>query len=109
MSLKVIELNDSSIKVGDETGIIVQSPGFALAVGNSLEIGEAAEQQARLQPTNSYNKYWHELSLEPISHGNGIRHFADIAYAQLLNLAEIGEIDSDVIFAVPGNFTHQRF
>ena len=108
MSLKVIELNDSSISVGNEDGIIAQSPGFALAAGNTLEIGEAAEQQARLQPTNSYNKYWHELNLEPLSHGNNIRHFADIAYAQLLHLAEIGQIDSDVIFAVPGNFTRQQ-
>ena len=58
MSLKVIELNDYAIKVGDETGIIVQSPGFALASGKELELGESAEQQARLQPTNSYNKYW---------------------------------------------------
>ncbi|HAJ75238.1 MAG TPA: hypothetical protein DCM64_02165 [Gammaproteobacteria bacterium] len=108
MSLKVIELNDCGIAVGDESGIITQSPGFALAVGNSLEIGENAEQQARLQPTNSYNKYWHELSLEPLAHGNNIRHFADIAYAQLLHLAEIGQVDADVIFAVPGNFTRQQ-
>ncbi len=108
MSLKVIELNDRAIKVGDEGGIIVQSPGFAQAVGDGLELGEAAEQQARLQPTNSYNKYWHELSMEPLTHGNNIRHFADIAYAQLLHLAELGEIDADVIFAVPGNFTRQQ-
>ena len=108
MSLKVIELNDSAITVGDETGIITRSPGFALATGNSMELGEAAEQQARLQPTNSYNKYWHELSMEPLSHGNGIRHFADIAYAHLLHLAKIGEIDADVIFAVPGNFTRAQ-
>ena len=108
MSLKVIELNDRAIKVGDSSGIIVESPGFALAVGNGLELGEAAEQQARLQPTNSYNKYWHELSMEPLAHANNIRHYADIAYAQLLHLAELGEIDGDAIFAVPGNFTRQQ-
>ena len=108
MSLKVIELNDSGIVVGDKDGIIAQSPGFAFAAEDSLEIGEVAEQKARLQPTNSYNKYWHELSLEPISHGNNIRHFADIAYAQLLHLAKGGQIDSDVIFAVSGNFTRQQ-
>ncbi|MDD9889839.1 MAG: hypothetical protein OXU66_09455 [Gammaproteobacteria bacterium] len=108
MSLKVIELNDRGIKVGDESGIIVQSPGFALVVGDTLEVGDSAEQQARLQPTNSFNKYWHELSLEPISHSNKIRHFADLAYAQLLHLAEAGAIDKDVIFAVPGNFSRQQ-
>ena len=52
MSLKIIELNDIGITVGDETSVITRSPGFALAAGNSLELGEAAEQQARLQPTN---------------------------------------------------------
>lgn len=108
MSLKVIELNDNAIRVGDESGIILQSPGFALAVGDELELGDSAQQQARIHPTNSYNKYWHELSLDPISHGNGIRHQADIAYAHLLHLAKLGEIDADVIFAVPGNFTRAQ-
>ncbi|NKB34597.1 MAG: hypothetical protein GKR91_16005 [Pseudomonadales bacterium] len=108
MTLKVIELNDRGIKVGDESGIIVQSPGFALVVDDNLEVGETAEQQARLQPTNSFNKYWHDLNLEPISHGKKFRHFADLAYAQLMHLAEVGEINKDVIFAVPGNFTRQQ-
>jgi len=108
MSLKVIELNDSAIKVGDDSGLLLQSPGFALTAGTGLQLGEAAEQQARLQPTDSYNKYWHELSMEPLSHGNGIRHFADIAYAHLMHLAEKANIDGDVIFAVPGNFTRQQ-
>ncbi len=108
MSLKVIELNDNVLRVGDESGILAESPGFALAVDKQLELGEAARQQARIQPTHSYNKYWHELSLDPLSHAPGIRHFADIAYAHLLHLAELGEINGDVIFAVPGNFTQQQ-
>ncbi|MEZ7830481.1 MAG: hypothetical protein QMC06_02915 [Gammaproteobacteria bacterium] len=106
MSLKVIELNDNALRVGDESGILVESPGFALAVENKkLILGEAAKQQARIHPTNSYNRYWHELSIDPLNQTAGIRHFADIAYAHLLHLAEAGEIDGDVIFAVPGNFT----
>ena len=40
MGLKVIELNDSGIIVGDKDGIIAQSPGFAFAAEDSLEIGE---------------------------------------------------------------------
>lgn len=111
MSLKVIELHDNALRVGDESGILVESPGFALAVGKELELGDIAKQQSRIQPTNSYNKYWHELSLDPLSHTNNIRHLADIAYAHLLKLAEIAEIaeiEGDVIFAVPGNFTRQQ-
>ena len=106
MSLKVIELNDNALRVGDDSGILVESPGFALAVENKkLILGEAAKQQARIHPTNSYNRYWHELSIDPLNQTAGIRHFADIAYAHLLHLAKAGEIDGDEIFAVPGNFT----
>lgn len=108
MSLKIIELNDSGIKVGDHRGIAVASPGFALVVDNDLVLGDQAEEQARLQPTKSYNKYWHELSMEPLNHGNHLRHTADIAYAHLLHLAEVAEIDSDVVFAVPGSFSNQQ-
>lgn len=108
MTTKVIELNDSAIKLGDDTGILVQSPGFALADGKLLHLGDAAEQQARLKPTSSFNKYWHELSMEPLSGVDQFRHAADIAHAHLMHLAETGAISSDVIFAVPGSFTQQQ-
>ena len=108
MSLKVIELNDHGICVGDETGILMHSPGFALISDAEVTFGEAAEQKARLRPTESYNRYWQELSLDPISHGNSFRHHADIAYAHLLHLADVCAIQGEVIFAVPGSFTHQQ-
>lgn len=108
MGLKVIELNDNALRVGDESGILIESPGFALAVGKQLQLGEVAKQQARIQPRHSYNRYLHELSLDPISHAVGFRHAADIAYAHLLHLAEEADVDKEVIFAVPGNFTRQQ-
>lgn len=108
MSLKVIELNDKAISVGDDSGVLLRSPGFALAAGQDVVLGELAEQQARLQPTNSYNKYWHELNLDPIEHGNNFRHHADIAFAHLQHLAEEADIGADVVIAVPGSFTRQQ-
>lgn len=108
MSLKVIELNDNALRVGDGSGILVESPAFALAVDKQLQLGDVAKQQARIHPTSSYNRYLHELSLDPISNVLGVRHYADIAYAHLLHLAEAGAVDADVILAVPGNFTRQQ-
>jgi len=108
MSLKVVELNDRAITVSDDGGILLQSPGFALVEGDVVHVGESAQQQARLYPNQSYNKYWQELNLEPISHGNNFRHYADIAYAHLLDLAESAGLDGDVILAVPGNFNRQQ-
>lgn len=111
MSIKVVELNDSAIGLGDATGIIAQSPGFALADGKLLHLGDEAERQARLKPTSSFNKYWHELSLEPLAHKNQFRHTADIAHAHLLHIAEAAESEAEqheVIFAVPGSFSQQQ-
>lgn len=109
MSVKVVELNDSAVSVSDESGLLMQSPGFALVGDRGLEVGRAAEQQARLRPTTSFNKFWHQLSLEPLGYSLGnIRHFADLAYAHLLHVAEEASLDGDVIFAVPGNFTSQQ-
>ena len=106
MSLKVIELNDNALRVGDDSGILLESPGFALLTANKeLQLGDIAKRQARIHPTSSFNKYWHELSLDPITHAIGMRHYADIAYAHLLHLAKEGGVDDEVIFAVPGNFT----
>ncbi|MFT4863412.1 MAG: hypothetical protein ACI95C_002643 [Pseudohongiellaceae bacterium] len=108
MSLKVIELNDAGIKIGTAQGIVAESPGFAIVFGDNLVLGAQAEQQARLHPTSSYNKYWHELSMEALNHGNHLRHTADIAFAHLLHLAEIGEVDAETIFAMPSSYSHQQ-
>ena len=108
MSETVIELNDKAIRVGDSSGLLLHSPGFALADDKELHLGEKAEQQARLKPTKSYNKYWQELNLDPIDHGNDFRHHADIAFAHLQHLTEEAGIDGNVILAVPGSFTRQQ-
>ncbi len=108
MGLKVIELNDRAVRVGGEDGLVLESPGFALADGGAPALGEAAERQARLKPAQSWNRYWHELGLDPIAGGGSFRHFADIAHAHLLHLAEAGGVDGEVILAVPGSFSRAQ-
>ena len=94
--------------MGDESGILFQSPGFALVTEDTLEIGEFAENHSRMQPTNSFNKYWHELNLEPISHSRKLRHHADLAYAQLVHLTGMADISQEVILSVPSNFSQEQ-
>ncbi|MCY4357000.1 MAG: hypothetical protein OXD01_05710 [Gammaproteobacteria bacterium] len=108
MSLKVIELNDRAIGVGDDSGERLLSPGFALVDAEQLMLGEQAEKQARLRPTDSFNKFWHELNLEQIKNSHSIRHHADIAYAHLQHLAAEAGLNGDVIIAVPGSFSRQQ-
>lgn len=105
MSLKVVELNDVSLQVGDAGGILAASPGFALLEGKELTLGEAAEQQHRIYPTSSYDKFWHELNMEPLHIRSHIRHHADLAYSQLFELAKLAEIDGDAVLAAPGHYS----
>lgn len=108
MSLKVIELNDASLQVGDDGGVIAASPGFALLEGREVILGAAAEQRHRIDPTSSYDKFWHELNMEPLHVRSRIRHHADLAYSQLLELAREAAIEDEVLFAVPGHYNNQQ-
>ena len=108
MSLKVIELNDSLLQVGDAGGVVAASPGFALLEGREVILGAAAEQRHRIDPTSSYDKFWHELNMEPLHVRGRIRHHADLAYSQLLDLAREAAIEDEVLFAVPGHYNNQQ-
>ncbi|MXY89003.1 MAG: hypothetical protein F4234_00245 [Gammaproteobacteria bacterium] len=108
MSLIVIELNDVSLQVGDAAGVAAAGPGFALLEGREVTLGAAAEQQHRIYPTSSYDKFWHELNMEPLHVRGRIRHHADLAYSQLLELAREAEIEDEVLLAVPGHYNNQQ-
>ena len=108
MPVKVIELNDSCLTVGDQSGIISKTSGVALIAESEVIVGAQAERNACLRPTEICNKYWHELGLEPIPLGLQIRHYADVAYAQLMSIAEESDLDGDVILSVPSSFTRQQ-
>jgi len=109
MTLKVLELNDNGISIGDENGLIISSPGYAVAVGENLEFGHDAAGQSKIHPVNSSNEFWHRLSMEPLARPIAhYRHYADIAYSHLMHLAAQTELEGDIILAVPGSFSRQQ-
>ncbi|MYI18955.1 MAG: hypothetical protein F4121_02370, partial [Acidimicrobiia bacterium] len=109
MSLTVIEINDAALQARDTGGAVTTSPGFALLLQDGeVTLGAEAEAQHRLYPTSSYDKFWHELNMEPLPIPGRIRHHADLAYSQLVALAEDAGIDGRVIFAIPGHFSNEQ-
>jgi hypothetical protein len=109
MTLKVLELNDNGISIGDANGLIVSSPGYAVAVGENLEFGHDAAGQSKIHPVNSSNEFWHRLSMEPLARPIAhYRHYADIAWSHLMHLAAQTQLEGDIILAVPGSFTRQQ-
>jgi len=109
MTLKVLELNDNGISIGDENGLIISSPGYAVAIGENLEFGHDAAGQSKIHPVNSSNEFWHRLSMEPLARPIAhYRHYADIAYSHLMDLAAQTQLEGDIILAVPGSFSRQQ-
>ena len=111
MSTAIIELNDSGIlcHAPGHVEATPSSPGYALLQNHGVLTGEQALQQAWLQPQQSFNQYWYQLSLSPLSRSNQhARHHADLAYAQLQQLyADAGQ-PQQVIFAMPSNTTAEH-
>lgn len=108
MKLSVIEINDAALRAGNADGAVAAGPGFALLRAGEVALGAEAEARHRLYPTSSYDKFWHELNMAPLPGRGRIRHHADLAYSQLLALAEDAEIDGEVILAVPGHFSNEQ-
>ncbi|MBA3563976.1 MAG: hypothetical protein H0W33_08205 [Gammaproteobacteria bacterium] len=110
MSALVFELNDAGLIVADESGILLESPGFAIVEPKLAIVGEAAFHKARLNPRWTNNRFWDELSLEPVDKPTAqIRSHADLAYAQLDDLRKTLDAgDREVVFAVPGSFDNHQ-
>jgi hypothetical protein len=109
MRVRVLELNDAGLRLSDESGVLLSSPGYALVMPKRIEFGESARSQSRLNPLHCFNQFWHRLSLDPfprpVAH---FRHNADLAYSHLQDLARTAELEGDVLLAVPGSFSRTQ-
>jgi len=109
MSLALIELNDTEINVSIEGNLVSSHPGIAILQPQKLLIGQQAHEQARLQPRLRKNRFWDQLSTEPIPDATAlVRHNADLAFKQLEALwNEVKARAEGIIIAVPATFTKQ--
>ena len=109
MSLALIELNDAEINVSIEGDLISCHPGTAILQPQKLLIGRQAHAQARLQPRLRNNRFWDQLSTEPIPEATDlVRHNADLAFKQLEALwDEVRAHAEGIIIAVPSTFSKQ--
>ena len=109
MSLHVLEFNDAGLRLSDENGILLNSPGYAYVNAKEIEFGEDARKQSKVHPLSSFNQFWHKLSLDPFSKTLGnFRHNADIAFSHLQDIASSAKVEGDVVLAVPGSFSREQ-
>lgn len=109
MSLHVLEFNDAGLRLSDANGILLTSPGYAYVNAKETEFGEEARKQSKVHPLNSFNQFWHRLSLDPFSKPVGnFRHHADMAFSHLQDIASSAQLEGDVVLAVPGSFSREQ-
>lgn len=110
MGTVAIELNDAGITVARGRTLLPESPGYALVEGDQLVVGAEAQRAARLKPRYVQNRFWDQLSLDPLSHpGTRAQTHADVAHAHLAHVWKTIESGCDgVIFAVPGSLTRPQ-
>ena len=109
MSVLVIELNDSEIRVARDEEVILRTPGYAVLRSDDLVLGEQAERVAHLNPRQTNNRYWSNLNQESLSTlSPQARHNADLAYRQLLAIHEQVGRPEEVIFSVPGSYSKEQ-
>jgi hypothetical protein len=101
--LAALYVNDARLALGDQNGLLACSPGFAVAEGSRLLLGQPARQRARINPRHSFNRFWSELNQQPLRRPAGrARHHADLAYFHLQSLlAEADDEADEYLLAVP--------
>lgn len=116
MSLLALELNDAGLVLAsraeaDSAGrVLVESPGFALLEGDQALTGTEAANRARLRPLFAHNRFWRDLSVEPLPRpGGGMQTTADIAHAHLSRLIEPHRDGAEgLVVAVPPGMSRDQ-
>ncbi|MEM9385258.1 MAG: FHA domain-containing protein [Pseudomonadota bacterium] len=113
MSTLILELADSGVCAWDgQAASLISSPGYALLEAGAVQsVGEDAYAQARLQPRAIHDRFWDELSLEPLASAAGSgQTAADLACEHLTRVWESLRTHQpkEVFLAVPGTYDREQ-
>jgi len=105
-----IEINDAELVIADQNGVKAKEPGYAALVNGSVVTGLGAYSQARLNPRQTNNRYWEDLSMESGSAGiDSVGSSAELAYNQLDSIwKRFGQSDMDALLVAPAHYTHDQ-
>ena len=107
MTILAFEFNDAAITAVMAKALVGPAPGYAVSTDAGELFGREAWRQSRLRPRQTNNRYWRDLSTEPMATSLGrFTTSADLVHAhlgQIINGLEIAP--SAVICAVPGHWS----
>ncbi len=100
-----LDVTDAGVLgIGEGGKLVGPSPGYALADGKTLLVGEEAFRCARLRPRFVMSRFWERLDTKPLGRPfpRGLTA-ADLVHAHLKSLWEkAGQGVGEVVLAVPG-------
>jgi hypothetical protein len=99
-----IELVAAGLVAARDGAVSPPSPGLALLDPAGLVTGREAAVQARLKPVFAFDRFWSDLTTDPLPrHVPQARSRADLAYRQLVQMwTEVAQPDDDAILVAPG-------
>jgi len=108
MNLIIIEINDFELTVHDHKSS-EQYNAYAFIEKGSVTFGDQALSNIKLSPDDFYSHYWQRLGFEEINSKNdNIKHYADLAYKQLIDITAKYPNDIKVIFITPAYYKEQQ-
>ena len=119
MSQIAIELNDSGIMAAAGQPVVLleidgthrQSPGFALLEKKDVLVGRTAAAKAHLFPHQILNRFWDQLSTDPLEAlaASAMQSNAEVAFQHLARIWErVQNRCTEVVMAVPSFYDHPQ-
>lgn len=114
-SILALELNDAGLVLARalEDGrieVLAESPGYALSEHDRVLTGEQAYVRARMRPRFANNRYFVELSTQPLARPDPqAQTTADLAYIHLSALLQPHvRADDELFLAVPAGYSREQ-
>jgi len=114
MTTIAIDFNDAALVAVGPDGVLgpegCPEPGYATVTGGVSSFGLAAWHQARLRPRDTYDRFWCQLSTEPLSGTAGsYATSADLVHAHFQSLWAVWSSGvSEALFVVPAYWSQEQ-
>jgi len=104
-----LEINDAGLVVARDGQPVAEEPGCAMLDGRAPQTGLAAAKRARMQPLYAETRYWQDLGTAPLPRAMpAAATYADVAHAQLEQLARATGAGGETLYAVPPWYTREQ-
>jgi hypothetical protein len=105
-----LEINDAGLLVAGPVGLVLESPGLAVAGGEGVLIGDEARARAWLDPGRVQHDFWLRLDTSPLARPAAhAQTRADLVFEHLRQLWNtLEEPEEDLVLVVPGCYRRDQ-